>query len=197
MIFQIFKAFIVGVCASAPLGPVAVLVMQKTLNNGRGAGFVTGIGCAFIDTVYALIGVFALSAINDFFTRNEAIFYLVGGALVVIVGVLMLFRRTLGTVKEVSHFTKAGYAVQAAGMALANPGAIALMLALLALFRVEAPSWVTVPSVTLGALFWWNVFAFFVDKFRSTLKLGTVITINKILGVLVIIFGIVCILKIF
>lgn len=196
MIIQILKAILVGICASAPLGPVAVLVIQKTLNFGRGTGFVTGIGSAVVDTLYALIGVFALSVINDFISSNEKYIYLIGGALVILVGSLMFFRKSMGTVKDVSHFTQAGYAVQAAGLALANPGAIALMLALMALFRVEAPSWVIVLSVSFGALFWWNLFAFVVDKFRGSLKVGTVMTINRALGIAIVIFGIVCILKV-
>jgi threonine/homoserine/homoserine lactone efflux protein len=51
----IFKGLVVGVVASAPMGPVGVLCVQRTLNKGRWYGFVTGIGAALSDIIYALM----------------------------------------------------------------------------------------------------------------------------------------------
>ena len=59
MVLDILKGFVVGICASAPMGPIAILVIQKTLSKGRHAGFVTGLGASVIDTVYAVIAIFA------------------------------------------------------------------------------------------------------------------------------------------
>ena len=59
MLLDIIKGFIVGLCASVPMGPVAILVVQKTLNKGRSAGFVAGLGATVVDTIYAIIALFA------------------------------------------------------------------------------------------------------------------------------------------
>ena len=61
MFIDILKGFIIGLCASIPMGPIAILVIQKTLSKGRHAGFVAGLGASVVDTVYAIISLFALA----------------------------------------------------------------------------------------------------------------------------------------
>ena len=61
-IFDIlWKGFIIGVIVSAPLGPVGVLCIQRTLNKGRWYGFVTGIGASLSDIAYALLTGYGMS----------------------------------------------------------------------------------------------------------------------------------------
>jgi hypothetical protein len=62
----IFKGIIIGVIASAPMGPVGILCIQRTLNKGRWFGFVTGIGAACSDIVYALFTGLGMSFVMDF-----------------------------------------------------------------------------------------------------------------------------------
>nr|MBP9637656.1 LysE family translocator [Bacteroidaceae bacterium] len=61
----LIKGFIIGVVVSAPLGPVGVLCVQRTLNKGRWYGFVTGLGAALSDIVYALLTGYCMSFISD------------------------------------------------------------------------------------------------------------------------------------
>ena len=51
----VVKGMIIGIVASAPMGPVGVLCIQRTLNKGRAYGFVTGTGAALSDILYALL----------------------------------------------------------------------------------------------------------------------------------------------
>ena len=74
-IFDIlWKGFIIGVIVSAPLGPVGVLCIQRTLNKGRWYGFVTGIGASLSDIAYALLTGYGMSFVFDYVNKN--IFYL-------------------------------------------------------------------------------------------------------------------------
>ena len=50
----IFKGILIGIIASAPMGPVGILCIQRTLNKGRWYGFITGVGAAISDIIYAL-----------------------------------------------------------------------------------------------------------------------------------------------
>ncbi|KAA6308545.1 hypothetical protein EZS27_039606, partial [termite gut metagenome] len=68
------KGFIIGVVVSAPLGPVGVLCIQRSLNKGRWYGFITGLGAALSDIVYAILTGYSMSFIFDFI--NNTIFYL-------------------------------------------------------------------------------------------------------------------------
>lgn len=51
----IFKGIAIGIIASAPMGPVGILCIQRTLNKGRWYGLMTGVGAAVSDIIYALI----------------------------------------------------------------------------------------------------------------------------------------------
>lgn len=74
-IFDILvKGFIIGVVVSAPLGPVGVLCIQRTLNKGRWYGFVTGLGASLSDIAYALLTGYGMSFVFDYINKN--IFYL-------------------------------------------------------------------------------------------------------------------------
>ena len=52
---EMMKGFLIGVLASAPMGPVGILTVQRTLNKGRWEGFATGIGASISDILYAII----------------------------------------------------------------------------------------------------------------------------------------------
>ena len=52
MLLDILKGFIIGICASVPLGPIAILVIQKSLSDGHKAGFFAGLGACLVDTLF-------------------------------------------------------------------------------------------------------------------------------------------------
>ena len=49
-LLNIIKGFIIGICASVPIGPIAIFVIQQSLSKGHKAGFVTGMGATIVDT---------------------------------------------------------------------------------------------------------------------------------------------------
>lgn len=196
MLQELIKAVLIGIIASAPIGPVSLLVMQKTFCHGRMAGFAAGFGSAVVDTFYALASLFAFMYVDGFISRNKAWILIAGGVLVVIVGYTMLRRKPLEKLKvaETTKSKAAQYALQAGGCALANPGALAYMFALVALFKLDvsaavSPMWMIVLFVFLGALVWWLSYAFAADKLREQFKIKTLNRINSIAGMAVIVFG--------
>ena len=66
MLVDMLKGFLVGICASVPIGPIAILVVQKSLSMGHKAGFVSGLGASVVDTFYASIAIFALAFAQRF-----------------------------------------------------------------------------------------------------------------------------------
>ena len=73
---MILKGVLIGIIASAPMGPVGVLCIQRTLNKGRWYGFVTGIGAAMSDIIYAMLTGFGMSFIMDLITNPTNKFWL-------------------------------------------------------------------------------------------------------------------------
>lgn len=72
----IYKGMLIGIIASAPMGPVGVLCVQRTLNKGRWYGFITGVGAAVSDLFYAVITVYGMSFVMDFVNNQQNKFYL-------------------------------------------------------------------------------------------------------------------------
>ena len=91
MLIDMLKGFLVGMCASAPIGPIAILVVQKSLSKGHKAGFISGLGASVVDTLYAFIAIFALAFAQKFIDEHQNAILLVGGVVLAIVGLTMAF----------------------------------------------------------------------------------------------------------
>ena len=100
MMLEIIKAFTVGICASAPLGPIAILVIQKSLSGGHKAGFIAGLGACVVDTLYAVVAIFALAVVQEFLTAHQNIILIVGGLVVAMLGISMSFSDPFRKVKK-------------------------------------------------------------------------------------------------
>ena len=72
----ILKGLLVGIIASAPMGPVGILCIQRTIQKGRPYGIVTGAGAALSDILYALITGLGMSFVMDFIGEKQNIFWL-------------------------------------------------------------------------------------------------------------------------
>ena len=134
MVLDILKGFVVGVCASVPVGPIAILVIQKTMSKGRQAGFVSGLGASVVDTVYAIIALFALAFAQQLIEKHENLILLVGGLILTLIGITMAlsnpFRKRVRKDDKVSFSSKDF--LQAIAMGVSNPMAIFVIFALFA-----------------------------------------------------------------
>ena len=141
MFLDILKGFIIGICASAPIGPIAILVIQKTLSKGHKAGFITGMGATCVDTIYSAIALFALAIAQNFMEEHNEIILLAGGILVAVIGWFMMmsdpFRKLTD---EKSNGISAKDFGQSIVMGLSNPGAILVIFGLFAFFGIGPSS---------------------------------------------------------
>lgn len=90
-ILLILKGLLVGIIASAPMGPVGILCIQRTMQKGRAYGIVTGAGAALSDIIYALMTGLGMSFVMDFIDKEQNIFWLklIGSVMLFIFGVYM------------------------------------------------------------------------------------------------------------
>ena len=92
LIYVIIRGIAIGVLISAPMGPIGMLVIQRTLNKGRRPAFYTGIGAALSDLIYCLLTGLGLSFITDFIETNQLILQTIG-SIVLAAFALVLFRK--------------------------------------------------------------------------------------------------------
>lgn len=194
---DMLKGFLVGVCASAPIGPIAILVVQKSLSKGHKSGFVSGLGASVVDTLYASIAIFALAFAQKFIDDHRNMILIIGGAVLVIVGLSMAFSdpfRKMRADQEPGVSPKDFG--QAVAMGLSNPMAIFVMFTLFAFFGLadDAPhNWSVAPiilSVSIGSVTYWFSISWLLSRFRGNFRMRTILWISRITGAIVVIIGI-------
>ena len=199
----IFKGILIGMIASAPMGPVGVLCVQRTLNKGRWYGFVTGIGAAVSDIIYAGITGLGMSLVMDFVNNQQNKFYLqiVGSVLLLAFGVYTY--RTDPTRNTHRSGTKKGSllhnGVTAFLVTFSNPLIIFLFLASYAQFAFVLPNHpfemcVGFLSIFGGAMLWWFGLTWLIDKVRAKFDDNGIKIINQVIGAVVMICSVVMLL---
>ncbi len=197
---EILKAMLVGVIAGIPLGPIFVMVVQRTLCHGRKAGVMVGLGAAAGDMLYAAVGLLTLSLVERFVEEHQGLIMLLGGVLIALVGV-SIFRREVNVElppdrRNLSPWT---CALQAFVSTLSNPGALALILTMLATLKVggEAlgvPDVALAPAVGAGEWLYWLAVVYLLARFIH-LDTRTLRTLSRVAGVLVCVFALVLIVR--
>lgn len=197
MIVDVLKAFAIGICASAPLGPAAILVLQKSLSYGHRAGFYTGLGATTIDTTYATLSIFALAWTQEFINTYEYTIYLIGGPIVALLGASMAFKDPFRKLKngDPSRGASIKDYAEAVLTALSNPGAAFVMFALFAFFNVNAgrSGFSVLPiilGVAAGSMAYWFTFSYIFSKIRNVIKMSALVWLSRIAGIIVMIIGI-------
>ena len=179
-----FKGVLIGILASAPMGPAGVLCIQRTLNKGRWYGFVTGIGAAVSDIFYALITGLGMSFVMEFIEKGSNLFYL----------------QISGSITKIIHVSgnKKGSLVHngvtAFLVTFSNPLIIFLFMGCYAQLAFVVPNHplemcVGYLSIVLGALLWWYGLTWLIDKIRGNFTTNGILIINRVIGSAVIIFS--------
>lgn len=195
----LFKGFIIGVVVSAPLGPVGVLCVQRTLNKGRWYGFVTGLGAALSDIIYALITGYGMSFISDIISQHIFLFQWLGSAMLFLFGWYTFRSNPVRSLRPVST-TKGTYLhnfVTAFFVTISNPLIIFLFIGLFARFAFADPSYLIYEqigsyfAIALGALTWWFAITYGVNKVRKRFDLRGIWMINRVVGVVVMVVSVI------
>ena len=197
MWIDILKGFAVGMCASAPIGPIAILVVQKSLSKGHKAGFVSGLGASVVDTFYAFIAIFALAFAQSFIEEHKNMILIVGGVVLIAVGFSMAFSNPFRKLKAdgESSVSPKDFG-QAVALGISNPMAIFVMFTLFAFFGLanDAPhTWSVTPiilAVSAGSVTYWFLMSWLLSRFRGNFRMRTILWISRITGALIVIIGI-------
>lgn len=193
------KGLIIGVVVSAPLGPVGVLCIQRTLNKGRWYGFVTGLGACLSDIFYALVTGYGMSFMDEFLTKNQVLLQIVGSIMLFVFGIYTFRSNPVQSIRPTSP-TKGTYLhnfVTAFFLTLSNPLIIFLFIGLFARFSFVMPGselgfqLVGYLAIVLGALLWWFGITYFVNKVRTHFNVRGIWILNRAIGSVVMLASVV------
>ncbi|MCC8145114.1 MAG: LysE family translocator [Bacteroidales bacterium] len=199
MIEVIYKGIIIGILVSAPMGPIGLLCIQRTLNKGRWHGFFSGVGAAFSDLIYAAITCMGMGIVITFVEDHQAVLQIVGGFLLMIFGIYTFRSNPSKSLKKPKE-TTATYsysqdAVTAFFLTLSNPFIIFLYIALFARFNFILSNdklysmIIGLFGIVTGALLWWFVITYLVGKLRSVFNVRGLWIMNKIIGTVIIVLA--------
>lgn len=191
------KGLIVGVVVSAPLGPVGVLCIQRTLNKGRWYGFVTGLGAALSDIGYALITGYGMSFMDDFLAKNQVLLQIIGSIMLFFFGIYTFRSNPVQSIRPVSSTRAVIFIILLLLFCDSlQPLIIFLFIGLFARFSFVMPGspigfqLVGYLAIVLGALLWWFGITYFVNKVRTRFNLRGIWILNRVIGIVVMLISV-------
>ena len=198
MVTILFKGMMIGMLVSAPMGPIGLLCIQRTLNKGRWHGFYTGIGAACSDVFYALLTCLGMGIVVDFIQQHQESLQIAGSLLLMLFG-YYIYRsnpsKILTKPKETSNYYQD--IVSSFFLTLSNPFIIFFFLALFARFGFIEPEDQLLKMITgllgivAGALGWWLLITSLVGKVRSNFNVRGLWLMNRIVGVVIMVLSLV------
>jgi threonine/homoserine/homoserine lactone efflux protein len=202
----ILAGLLIGIVVAAPVGPVNVLCIQRTLERGFLAGMSAGLGAVLGDGLIALVAAFGINAISDIVLKNRAIFQIIGGTVLAIFGLKLFFtpprfhadREVHAEGRPPSLLTYIWSVPQTFFLTITNPGAVLGMFAIvggagsaLGGLDTSAEAITLVLAVMAGSLLWWFAIARIISTVRHKLNDRRLRMINQFAGVVLIGFGVV------
>lgn len=186
------SGFLIGILISAPMGPIGMLCIQRTLNKGRTAGLFTGIGAALSDFIYCLLTGLGLSFIEGFINRNQILLQILGSIVLIGFGVYLFKKNPTRSLKPANDSSSTFWSDLVTGFlfTFSNPLILFFIIGLFARFNFLLPEFkyyhyfAGYASIIAGALVWWYIITFFVNKVRAHFNVRFMWLINRIIALL-------------
>ncbi|MGB3769187.1 MAG: LysE family transporter [Phormidesmis sp.] len=199
------KGLLMGLAIAAPVGPIALLCIRRTLASGRWVGLVSGLGAATADGFYGTVAAFGLSAIADLLVAQSFYLRAIGGLFLCYLGLKTFFdRSTVYSAADLQAASQSGLTLVSAytstlALTLTNPATILSFVAIFAGLGITQTE--RIASVTLvfgvftGSLLWWLVLTSGIVYLRGRLTAKKLARFNqvssKVFGGLIFAFGLV------
>src|SRR5258708_38587955 len=188
------KGLLAGLAIAAPVGPVNVLCISRTLRKGWKAGLASGLGAATADALYGAIAGFSINFIIQLLIREEFWIRLIGGSFLIVVGVLYYFKRAGSLEAQDAGSAQQSDFVSTLLLNLTNPTTVLSFLAVLAALRASQPrswwlDWLLVLGIFCGSLLSWIVLLAIVNPLPSRFDDRTMLWMNRLAGLAIGGFG--------
>ncbi len=190
-----WRGLVIGFAIAAPVGPIGLLCIQRTLQNGRKHGLVSGLGAASADAVYGTIAGFGLTVISNALVKQQLWLSLIGGLFLLYLGIRTFFAPPAGE----SAQAKASGLAQAYGttfiLTLTNPVTILSFIAIFAGMGLAAEdrgageAMTLVAGVTTGSAAWWLLLSGGVSLLRDKFNQTAMRWVNRAAGIIIGGFG--------
>ena len=194
------RGLLIGLVFGVPAGAIGALTIQRTLEKGFFAGLVTGAGSSAADLIYSCVGVFGITAISDFLADYQTVIRLAGGILILLLGLVILRKQRPNAVPPDTRSTPVLYFLSAFTAAILNPATVLSFMVVFTAFGIggdlNAYQGIALTTgILVGTLCWWAALSGIVSHFRKRVTDHIYEWLGRILGGLMMLFGLVMILQ--
>ena len=199
----LIQGIIIGFSIAAPVGPIGVLCIRRTIANGRIAGLISGLGAATADVVYGCIAAFGLTFISQFLVDQQNLLRLVGGIFLLYLGIKTFLAKESEEIIENKEKGLWSAYFSTFFLTLTNPVTILSFVAIFAgmgIVNTEGDyvsALMLVLGVFIGSLLWWTLLSGGASFFQKKVDAQGLAWINKISGGIITGFGLVALFSFF
>ena len=199
----LLKGILIGFSIAAPVGPIGVLCIRRTLAYGRMAGLISGLGAATADVVYGCIAGFGLTFISQFLVDQQNWLRGIGGIFLLYLGIKTFLAK--GSEDEIQSTENGMFSAYLSTffLTLTNPITILSFVAIFAGMGIintdgnYTSALMLVLGVFIGSMLWWMLLSGGASFFQKKINAQGLAWINKISGVIITVFGVVALWGLF
>jgi threonine/homoserine/homoserine lactone efflux protein len=192
----LLKGFVLGFSIAAPVGPIGLLCIRRSLADGRVVGLLTGLGAATADAVYGGIAAFGLTAVSGMLVAYRTWLGLLGGVFLCYLGVRTMVSSAPAESRDSAQTS--GLASACAStfvLTLTNPMTILSFVAVFAGIGLVSGSGsgsaaMLVAGVFAGSAAWWLLLSTGTSMLRTAIGPRVMTIVNQVSGTLIVAFGI-------
>ena len=190
------EGMVIGLAIAAPVGPIGVLCIRRTLAEGRLWGLVSGLGAATADAAYGAVAALGLTVVSGLLLGGEFWLRLVGGFFLLFLGARTFLSKLSESPASAGGRGLLGAYASTLLLTLTNPTTILSFAAIFAGLGAGAADGDVLSAMTLvcgvflGSALWWVFLSTATGLFRSRLSTGGLRWVNRVSGVIIAAFGV-------
>lgn len=196
MLTYFMKGILIGFAIAAPVGPIGILCIQRSLNHGFKIGLITGLGAAIADGVYGLLAGFGLITISSFLISHQFWIRFIGGLFLIYLGIKLIYKHTSNnSIASKDNPNQWSAFVTTFFLTLMNPMTILSFIGVLAGLGLGSNdsnitlALLLVLGVIVGSTCWWLLLSFTTAFILGSFHTSIMNLINKSSGIIILIFG--------
>lgn len=191
----LIKGLVIGFSIAAPVGPIGVLCIRRTLAEGRLIGFLSGLGAATADMFYGAVAAFGLTAVQQMLVGQQIWLRPIGGLFLIYLGVKTMLSRPAEDPAQVRRGGRLGAYLSTLGLTLTNPATIFSFTFIFAGLQLGAEGGMAgaallVAGVFIGSAAWWLGLSTIVGLFRERFGPQHMLWVNRLAGSFIALFGV-------
>jgi threonine/homoserine/homoserine lactone efflux protein len=187
------KGFTIGLAIAAPVGPIGLLTIRRTLAQGRAAGFLTGLGAASADAIFGSIAAFGITAISSIMIGTKFWLGIIGGLFLIYLGWQTFLSQPAQNPAETRASSLPSMYLTTFALVLTNPISILYFVGIIASVgaanNVTSATWM-VTGVFAGSALWWLTLASIANSLRHKINPRALKLVNQVSGLVIVAFGI-------